>query len=196
MTVKKLTVKDLKNMVKEAVALQMKQNAAERRQKMADDKAKANEKVNENRTVKVTVEQLRSMVKEAVRARLKENMGMPGVGDLVAFKGRTGYVEDVSPDGKVAVTRDGVRMEWLPVQAVQVLAAADELAELSPEEIGSLDGEMGMGANQDPGEDPQAELDRLGGHLSSKLIGGGTRKALGARSKGLASQLGLTDDEY
>lgn len=195
MTVKKLTVNDLKKMVKEAVTLQMKQSAAERRQKMKDDKAKAN-KVNENRTVKVTVEQLRSMVKEAVRARLKENMGMPGVGDLVAFKGRTGYVEDVSPEGKVGVTRDGVRMEWLPVQAVQVLASADELEELSPEEIASLDGEMGMGANQDPGEDPQAELDRLGGHLSSKLIGGGTRKALGARSRGLASQLGLTDDEY
>lgn len=196
MTVKKLSVNDLKNMVKEAVALQMKQNAAERRQKIADDKAKANEKVNENRTVKITVEQLRSMVKEAVRARLNENMGMPGVGDLVAFKGRTGYVEDVSPEGKVAVTRDGMRMEWLPVQAVQVLASADELAELTPDEIASLDGEMGMGGNQDPGEAPDAALDRVGQQLSGNLLGGGTRKALSARERELKSQLGITDDEY
>lgn len=194
MTVKKLTVNDLKTMVKEAVALQMKQSASERRKKIEDDKAKSAK--NENKTVRVSVDQLRTMVKEAVAARLKENMDMPGVGDLVAYNGKTGYVEDVSPDGKVAVTRDGMRMEWIPMQGVQVLATADDLGELSPEEIAGIGDEMGMGMNQDPGEDPHAELDRISGQLDANLLGKQSRKSLGARQGELKGKLGIGDDHY
>lgn len=196
MTVKKFTVSNLKAMVKEAVALQMKQSAADRRAKMADDKEKANADVKENKTIRVTVEQLRSMVKEAVQSRLTENMGMPAIGDLVAFKGKSGHVEDVSPDGRVAVSRDGIRMEWLPMNAVQVLATAEDLAELSPEEVASIGDEMGMGANQDPGENPADELERRQQQLQGFSLGKPTRTSLGNREKELKTQLGIPDDEY
>lgn len=55
---------------------------------------------------------------------------------------------------------------------------------------------MGMGANHDPGEDPQTELDRLGGQLDGNLLGKQSRKSLGARAGTLKSQLGIGNDEY
>lgn len=194
MTVKKITVEGLKAMVKEAVALQVKQTAAERRKKIADDKEKANKKkTNESKTVRVTVEQLRSLVKEAVRQRLSENMDMPQPGDLVAFKGRTGYVEDVTADGKIAVTTDGMRMQLLDPSEVQVLGTTDDLADLSPDELGGIDSEMGMNVNQDPGEDPQSEYDRITSQLDNKLLSKNSRNPLSQRQDTLKKQLGITD---
>lgn len=202
MTVKKLTVENLKAMVKEAVALQMKQSASERQAKIEADKKKSEEKkVNESKSVKVTLEQLRHLVKEAVQAKLKENFdGGAAIGDMVSFNGKTAYVGDtkMGPDGSmmVGLTRDGLRMNWVPAAAVQVMASSDELDELSPEEMGSIDSEMGMGLNADPGEDPQAEFDRVSGQLDSKLLAKPTRAALGKRAGDLKTKLGLGDDSY
>lgn len=197
MTVKKLTVENLRIMVKEAVAVQMEQAALERKQKIEADKAKKEKTVKESKVVKVTAEQLKRLVKEAVEAKLKENMGMmgPEIGDLVSFNGKTGYVADVKPDGTVAITRDGVKMSWVPGDAVQVMASSDELDELSPEEMVSIDSGLDDGP-LDPGEDPTSELGRIEGHLDSKLIGKPSRAALGKRADALKTQLGITDKVY
>lgn len=195
---KKVSLEELKNMVREAVVLQLskdKETSAERREKMKADKEKSMKK--ENVQV-VTFEQLRGMVKEAVNVRLAEHMGLsdvPGEGDFVAFQGQTGWVASVKGD-KVAVTRDGIKMHVLPVSAVKVLATAADLDELSPEELEMLGSELDLGKSHDPGEDPQTELDRIEGQLGggSSMLAKPTRNSLNARKADLKKRLGLHDE--
>jgi len=198
--VTKVSIQELQKMVREAVALQLnksKQSASDRREKIKDDKEKSqNEGVQ-----KITVEHLRAMVKEAISARLKENrmlresMGeMPAEGDLVAFHGKTGYVVQVSGD-KVAITRDGIKMQAVPLAGVQILATADDLNELGPDELDLLGKEMGYNHNVDPGEDPHTELERIESQLSgSNMLSGMTRKSLEHRKAELKQKLGMSDE--
>ena len=199
---KKVSIQELQQMVREAVALQLSKNkksAADRRAKMQDDKEKANVKEN---VKKLGVDQLRGMVKEAISHRLKEyvslreSMGdMPQEGDLVSFAGKTGYVVQVSGD-KVAVTRDGLKMHTVPLAAVQVLATADDMNELSPDELDSIGTEMGYNQNADPGEDPHKELERIESQLSGgNMLAGPTRQSLMRRRDELKAKLGLSDME-
>lgn len=73
-TTKKVSVNELRAMIKEAIALQLdkhnKQSAAAQKKEAEKNKEKAEVKES---VKKVTVEQLRLMVKEAVVARLKES---------------------------------------------------------------------------------------------------------------------------
>lgn len=178
MTVKKLRVDELKAMVKEAIATQLKE-------------AKAKKTVKENKSIKVTASQLKEMVRTAVKARLSESMGeVPGLGDLVAYNGTTGFVEDVSPDGRIGVTRDGLKMDVVMPDKVRVLATAEDLRDLSPEEVASLSSDMNFDVNHDPGEEPNAEFDRIGDTLSNGLLAKSTRVPLAARKRELGVALG------
>lgn len=84
---KKVSVNELRTMVKEAVALQLdkhkKQSAAEQRKQAEKNKEKASVKEG---VTKITVEDLRAMVKEAVVARLKENHLSWGPEDTTAVE--------------------------------------------------------------------------------------------------------------
>lgn len=186
MKVKHLKTEDLRKMVKEAVATQVKEMKAK---KLAESKNASVKK----ESVKITMSELKKMVNEAVKRRLFENFGeeAPGLGDLVSANGKTGYVEEILPNGKLGVTRDGLKMDVVDAGAVQVLASRAELEEYSPEELADL--HLDFDKNADPGEDPQTELDRVSTQLGGNLLSKPTRVGLQNRKRELASKLGHSE---
>lgn len=174
MTVKKLTVEHLRKLVKEAVAAQIQEK------KLTEAKKAA--KLKESKTVRLTMEQLRTMVKEAVSARLSEDFGVApnavSVGDLVAYRGKTGYVTDIEADGKIRVTSDGIRDVVLDSSEVQQLESADELEGLDSSDLDDINSGMGFNVNHDPGGDRDEELEHLRSVLDTGLLNKNSRSAI------------------
>jgi hypothetical protein len=87
-------------------------------------------------------------------------------------------------------------MEAVPLHGIQILATADDMNELGPDELDLIGSEMGYNQNADPGEDPHKELERVEAQLDGHILSGPGRKALMARREELKKQLGLSDHEH
>lgn len=198
MTTKKISVNELRSIVKEAIAShkEKKESASDKRIKTAKDKEKSNDK-----DKKLSEAQLRSLVRESINNQISEMMASetagtskvtvprpssaaqlfsgeeegtssnPKEGDKVQLaSGKEAWVAKVSGD-MVFVTIDGIKMVGVPMDYVTV-----------------LDDSSGFDAAKGRGETEGEREETLDGYLDRPFLNKDTRGSLEKERGGIAAR--------
>lgn len=185
MATKKISVEELRGIVKEAVQdwKAKKMSAAEKRKKTEKDKEKAEVKKESAGNIKITTEELKKMIQEAVKQKLSEEMEMPGetvpkVGDKVKLaSGKMATVADIDTERQmVFITKDGVKMIGVPMDYVSVAASEPE--------------ETGLDATMPKDEGDEERLETIDKYLARPFLTAETRRKLEKEREMIMKKLG------